>query len=147
MSKNKNKNHWAIGLLAIAAFAGPSGCSQPAKRPEAHASAPVPESRSGSKVSGRGAADVQFALGRSLEAAGKSVEAESAYRVALKNDPGRGDAHARLAVLLGGRGAFGSGAICGDPIVVPGIVDHHEIPRIGPGLHGLSQRSPFIEGC
>lgn len=96
----------AIGILALSALAGPSGCSQPAKRTEAHASAPASEAGRGVKLSGRGSADVQFALGRSLESAGKVAEAEAAYRVAIKNDPGRGDAHARLAVLLGGRGAF-----------------------------------------
>jgi Flp pilus assembly protein TadD len=47
----------------------------------------------------RKAADIQVALGRTLEQGGDLEQAQAAYLEALKQDPRRGDACARLAVL------------------------------------------------
>ncbi len=51
-------------------------------------------------------ADVQIALGHSLEKSGNSEQAMAAYQQALKNDPQRGDAMDRLAVLHARQGQF-----------------------------------------
>jgi Tfp pilus assembly protein PilF len=51
-------------------------------------------------------ADVQVALGRSLEKRNLPEEAAAAYREAVKQDPSRADAVARLAVLCDLQGNF-----------------------------------------
>jgi Tfp pilus assembly protein PilF len=51
------------------------------------------------KVTGRQSADVQIALGKTLEAEGKFDEAKAAYESALKKDSKRADAEIRLAIL------------------------------------------------
>jgi Flp pilus assembly protein TadD len=51
-------------------------------------------------------ADVHVALGRTLEARGEADQAQAAYLKALKEDPARGDAWARLAVLYDRQGRF-----------------------------------------
>jgi Tfp pilus assembly protein PilF len=61
---------------------------------------------SGPKVTNRQAADVQIALGRTLEQSNRLTDAEGIYREALKKDPRRGDAHARLAVLCDRKADF-----------------------------------------
>jgi tetratricopeptide (TPR) repeat protein len=93
-----------IGLILTAALV--AGCRQPIRRPEPGASTGLLNSGPTTKVTSRQAADVQFALGRSLEDADDPVQAEAAFRKAIENDPKRGDAHARLAVILCRKGAF-----------------------------------------
>lgn len=56
------------------------------------------------KISKRQSADVEIALGRSLEEAGNLTDAEAAYRNALSKDPKRADAEQRLAILADERG-------------------------------------------
>jgi Flp pilus assembly protein TadD len=51
-------------------------------------------------------ADIQFALGRTLEKRGDVEQARLAYLEAVKQDPNRGDAYARLAVLCDCQGQF-----------------------------------------
>src|SRR5262245_45190481 len=51
-------------------------------------------------------ADVQHALGRSVEQAGEVKEAEAYYQEAVKRDPKRADAWLRLAVLHDRQGKF-----------------------------------------
>lgn len=94
--------------LALAGLIAAPGCGRLARRPAEHASARLLEAppENGGKVSHRQAADVQVALGRSLEAENQPAGAEDAYRRALDNDPKRADAHARLAVLLDAKGDF-----------------------------------------
>ncbi|WP_435016323.1 tetratricopeptide repeat protein [Tundrisphaera sp. TA3] len=100
----------ALSLLAPLALVS-AGCHQAAKKPAEHASAQLLGTPSDkAKVSHRQAADVQVALGRSLEEQGQAAGAEDAYRRALENDPRRADAHARLAVLLDLKGDFPGGA-------------------------------------
>ncbi len=94
----------ATGLALAAALV--AGCNQPARRPEPGAAAGLLSSGPTTKVTGRQAADVQFALGRSLEDADDPAQAEAAYRKAIASDPKRADAHARLAVVLCRKGAF-----------------------------------------
>ena len=96
----------AAALLALI----PAGCAQISKTIPEHSSARALRGDGEVKVTGRGAADVQFALGRSLEAADRPAEAETAYRKALENDPKRGDVHARLAILCDGKGDFEEGS-------------------------------------
>jgi Tfp pilus assembly protein PilF len=55
-------------------------------------------------------ADVQVALGRTLEGRGELEQAQAAYLEALKGDPARGDAWARLAVLYDRQGRFAESA-------------------------------------
>src|SRR6516165_4553162 len=62
------------------------------------------------KVSDRQAADVQVALGRSLEKRGDDADALAAYMEAIKRDPKRTDALLRLAVLNDRRGRFNESA-------------------------------------
>jgi Tfp pilus assembly protein PilF len=59
------------------------------------------------KLKGPQVADVQIALGRSLEKGGATEQAVLAYLEALKHDPSRSDACARLAVLYDQQGRFG----------------------------------------
>ncbi|HZT82481.1 MAG TPA: tetratricopeptide repeat protein [Gemmataceae bacterium] len=51
-------------------------------------------------------ADVQVALGKSLEERGAPEQALAAYQAALRHDPSRADAAARLAVLYDLQGRF-----------------------------------------
>ena len=68
-----------------------SGCSRiVAHRPEPHASDGLLNSGPATKVTSRQAADVQFALGRSLEDGSDPSQAEAAYRKAIENDPEAG---------------------------------------------------------
>lgn len=94
----------ATGLSLAAALV--AGCTHPARRQEPAASTGLLNSGPTTKVTSRQAADVQFALGRSLEGADDPAQAEAAYRKAIANDAKRADAHARLAVVLCRKGAF-----------------------------------------
>ncbi|WP_422931149.1 tetratricopeptide repeat protein [Singulisphaera sp. PoT] len=88
---------WAMALVCVC-FAG---CSQlGASRPKEHASAKLLDSGDMPKITKRQKADVQVALGRSLEESKNTASAAAAYAEAIKNDPKRADAEARLAVLL-----------------------------------------------
>jgi len=92
-------------MLAGISVPGP-GCSHGDRRPGEHASARLLKSESGPRLTSRQAADIQFAMGRSLEDAGNAGGAEAAYRRAIENDPRRADAHARLGIMLGLAGRF-----------------------------------------
>src|SRR6185312_9257193 len=82
----------ALGLLG--------GCAtSSSSRPKEHASTSLLDSGPSPKVTSLQAADVQITLGRSLEDEGKFEEARPAYLAALKKDPKRADAEARLAIL------------------------------------------------
>ncbi|MDE3158590.1 MAG: tetratricopeptide repeat protein, partial [Acidobacteriota bacterium] len=59
-----------------------------------------------SKLKSRQVADVQVALGRSLERQGETARAIAAYNEALRADPGRADAGLRLAMLYDKEGKF-----------------------------------------
>jgi Tfp pilus assembly protein PilF len=54
----------------------------------------------------RQAADVQVAMGRSLESQGEPARALAAYQEALKRDPSRADAALRIAAALDHQGKF-----------------------------------------
>ncbi|WZP00660.1 tetratricopeptide repeat protein [Isosphaeraceae bacterium EP7] len=82
------------------------GCSHNGRKAPAHASSGLLDTGRASKVTHRQAADMQVAMGRSLEESGNPTEAEAAYRKAIESDPKRADAHARLAVLVGMAGKF-----------------------------------------
>jgi tetratricopeptide (TPR) repeat protein len=61
---------------------------------------------SGAHLSPRQAADVQVALGRSLEKQGQVDQAMNAYHEAIRRDPRRTDAYWRLAILHDEEGHF-----------------------------------------
>jgi Tfp pilus assembly protein PilF len=94
---------WMI-LASISALGLVVGCSQATPRPKEHSSAALLDSGPQQKVTGRQAADIEVAMGRSLEEEGKLEEAESSYLSALKRDPKRADAEARLAILSDKKG-------------------------------------------
>jgi Flp pilus assembly protein TadD len=77
------------------ALAG-AGCQH--GRP-AVASLSAPDEVMAPVLEARQAADIQVAMGRTLEQRGDLEQAQAAYLDALKQDPRRGDACARLAVL------------------------------------------------
>jgi Tfp pilus assembly protein PilF len=81
----------------IVAFGLLGGCASTA--PKEHSSTTLLDSGPAPKVSSRQAADMQVALGRSMEGEGKFEEARPAYLAALKKDPKRADAEVRLAIL------------------------------------------------
>jgi Tfp pilus assembly protein PilF len=99
----RDRARW-ICLASIAAFGLLGGCGHLMNRARPHSSSAMLEDGPGPKVSSRQAADIQVALGRSDEAEGKPAEAEADYLAALKKDPKRGDAEARLAVLSDKKG-------------------------------------------
>ena len=73
------------------------GARRRLRRPAAGPESPspgggTPGSGATAKVTSRQAADVQFALGRSLEDGDDVAGAEAAYRKAIENDPARADA-------------------------------------------------------
>jgi len=91
-------------LAAIAALGLLGGCGQAPTRPKEHASAALLDSGASPKVTARQAADIQVAMGQSDEEQGKPDEAEAAYKEALRRDPKRADAEARLAILSDRKG-------------------------------------------
>lgn len=81
-----------------------AGCHAGPGRRGDHPSARLLETGPGAKVSKRQAADVEIAMGRTMEDSGDVAGAEAAYARALEKDPRRADAEARLAVLAHQRG-------------------------------------------
>jgi tetratricopeptide (TPR) repeat protein len=63
-----------------------------------------------SRITAQQTADVQIALGRSLEKNGDVDQAITAYLEAAKHDPKRADAYGRLAVLYDRQGKFAESA-------------------------------------
>ena len=86
-----------------------AGCqsSAPLHRPQ---SSPNQGDERQPKINTRQTADVQIALGRSLEKRGETAQAMAAYREAVKQDPHRGDAYLRLAILHDQQGHFNEAA-------------------------------------
>jgi Tfp pilus assembly protein PilF len=94
---------WSL-LASIAILGWAGGCAQTTPKAKEHSSVALLDSGPREKVTGRQAADIEIALGRSNEEEGKVEEAESAYLSALKRDPKRADAEARLAILSDKKG-------------------------------------------
>ncbi|WP_165252722.1 tetratricopeptide repeat protein [Paludisphaera soli] len=92
------------GGLILAAIVLGAGCRGAAGRRAEHDSASLLNSGGPAKVSRRQAADVEIAMGRTLQESGDLNGAEAAFRDALKKDPRRADAEAKLAVLAEERG-------------------------------------------
>lgn len=95
LGKSCRRSH-LLGVILAAVLA--TGCHGAGRRRE-HASAGLLDGATISRVSRRQAADVQVAMGRTLEQTGDLKGAEAAYREALSKDRRRGDAEGRLAVL------------------------------------------------
>ena len=62
--------------------------------------------RDSGRITSGEAADIQIALGRSLESEGNPEGALAAYGEAIRRDPKRADAHVRLAVAMDRLGRF-----------------------------------------
>src|SRR3954468_6829073 len=90
---------WALGVACLA------GCQQCAS-PSADPLLPSPAGWGRRGMSAGQVADVQVALGRSLEKRGAPAGAGARYAQAVQQDPGRGDAWQRLAVLHDRQGQF-----------------------------------------
>src|SRR5439155_16138699 len=88
----------SIGLLAAGTcLAAMVGCQQmPASPPPQAAMA---DSTKEKPLNGQQVADIQVALGRSLERRGQYEDALAAYAEALKRDPANGDVCLRMAIL------------------------------------------------
>ncbi len=95
---------WWAGLVAVGVVGGCGGLPGRKPVPLSPASTSLLDSGPTHKVTGKEAADVQFAIGRSHEEADKLDEAAGAYRSALGKDPKRADVEARLAVVLDRKG-------------------------------------------
>ena len=105
------KHAWAAVTLGFGLMAGcqnvePRGPVPPGAIPGAQTKAKV----SSPKLSGAQVADVQVALGRSLEQSEEADQAAAAYTEALKHDPSRADALDRLAVLHDQQNQFAASA-------------------------------------
>jgi Flp pilus assembly protein TadD len=103
---NRRLWRWRSGTLAtVLSTAGFAGCLHfdPPLKPQAVLAASTP---SDSKGKARQVADVQVAVGRSLEKQGQAAQAIAAYNEALRLDAGRADAYLRLAVLRDQEGKF-----------------------------------------
>jgi Tfp pilus assembly protein PilF len=68
------------------------------------------ENDSPNKLTPSKEAEIQIALGRSLESQGDFAKAEAIYREAIKRDPKRAEASIRMAVLLDRTGRFAEAA-------------------------------------
>jgi Flp pilus assembly protein TadD len=105
-------SRWSRGLLVLGlcAVAG-AGCLH-LDRPlgtglvSSSAAEPMPALGTGQ------VADIQVALGRSLEQRGELDQAQAAYLEAVNKDPRRGEAWARLAVLNDLKGNFTASGEC-----------------------------------
>jgi Flp pilus assembly protein TadD len=91
----------SLGFLIAVGLSVLGGCVHmepaPASAPSPSPATPPPESAP--KLTAAQVADVKIAYGRNLEKRGATDQAQAMYLEALKLDPGRADACARLAML------------------------------------------------
>lgn len=97
----------AVGLVLGLVF-GAAGCVHTPTAPQPPAVLPPLETDA--RLGARQVADVKVALGRTLEKQGDPARALTAYQEALAQDPRRGDAALRIAVLLDQQGRFAESA-------------------------------------
>jgi tetratricopeptide (TPR) repeat protein len=100
---------WQGSVAAALWMAGLSGCQQAPLRPQNPALL-LSTTEAGPKITARQVADVQVALGRSLEMRGEEQQAMAIYREAVRRDPNRADAYLRLAILSDQQGKFDESA-------------------------------------
>lgn len=98
---NARSRRALLGLVAVVGSAA-VGCG--------HLPHAAREGGATGKVKPSEAADVQVALGRSLESEKNSAGAITAYEQAIRLDPNRADAHVRLAMTLDRQGQFAEAA-------------------------------------
>src|SRR3954469_16906497 len=97
------------GALVLALALLP-GCAQGDRRPGGPPSGlPALGPDDGARLNAAQTADVEVAMAQSLEKSGVADQATAAYQAALKRDPSRADACARLAVLYDREGRFAEG--------------------------------------
>jgi len=98
MIRSLSKWH-GLGVLALG-LCSLGGCLHLEPSPTAASSSTVLAPESAPKLTPAQVADVKIAYGRNLEKHGALDQAQAAYLEALKLDPGRADACARLGVLF-----------------------------------------------
>jgi len=140
----RHRSRWASPTLVPLLLALAAGCSILPARPKEHSSKALLDSGPGARVTGRQAADVQIAIGRSHEADGRPDQAEAAYLAALAKDPKRADAEARLAVLADRKGDAASSARHFDRALKLAPKDPEILCDRGYGLY-LRRRLPEAE--
>jgi Flp pilus assembly protein TadD len=95
------------GMAALAlALSSLAGCVHTESLPAVVPSPTLPTEERAQKLTPAQVADVKIAYGRTLEKCGAADQAQAMYREALKQDPGRADACARLGVLCDQQGNF-----------------------------------------
>ena len=100
-----NRRTRAVCWWAVAGLGLHAGCgSLPGRATPPHPPASLFDTGPTPKVTKRGAADIQLALGRTHEEAERLDEAAAAYKSALGKDPKRADIEDRLAVVLDRKG-------------------------------------------
>lgn len=95
---------WVAAVVLALGSTGLSGCQSSGPAGWAEWSLLRPEN--GGRINDRQTADVQVALGRTYEKRGQADQALAAYAEAVKHDPKRTDAYARLAILNDRQGKF-----------------------------------------
>jgi Flp pilus assembly protein TadD len=103
---NRRFGRYGPGLVAVVlGLPGFAGCQhgQPVPQPVNPLAA---FGESTPKLNARQVADVQLAVGHSLEMQGQPAAAMAKYREAVKQDPNRADACLRLAILYDQEGKF-----------------------------------------
>jgi tetratricopeptide (TPR) repeat protein len=99
------KRYWRAAAALSVGSAVLAGCQQFGLAP-ARPTVALDNPAEALKISPHQAADVQVALGRSLEKRGDPAKAIAAYEEAIKRDPRRTDALLRLAILHDRQGQF-----------------------------------------
>ena len=94
MRRNK-RTVWA-GVAALGLL---GGCQELGSKPKVHSSSTLLDSGPQAKLSKQQEADVHVSIGRTCETQGRFDEARAAYLDALRKNPRRADAEARLAIL------------------------------------------------
>jgi Tfp pilus assembly protein PilF len=100
----------SAGGLVLGLVFGAAGCVHTPTTPTTPPPAVLPPLETDARLGARQVADVKVALGRTLEKQGDEARALVAYQEALAQDPKRGDAALRIAVLLDQQGRFAESA-------------------------------------
>jgi Flp pilus assembly protein TadD len=91
-------------VAAVVTLVYSAGCHQ--LSPSVQSQVPPGKGEMQGPLNQRQVADVQLGLGRTLEKQGELEQAEAAYREAFKQDPARGEAYLRLAIVYDRQGRF-----------------------------------------
>src|SRR4051812_21615981 len=102
--KEYRRSLWTAAVVcSLACFAG---CQHGSALPTQASQKQVVREGPAPVLTSAQTADVQISMGRSLETRGQEAQAMAVYQEALKQDPSRGDAYLRLAILHDRQGKF-----------------------------------------